>query len=243
MSSIGKYALESDGGEQSKDVADLELSLYYAHLNISHTLKIRSKFSSPDDSVKKPTSAVEGRIKESMRISANMPMLSRQGFTDLGAIEYLRDPSKGHEYLKSIIKKYNIWTELGDIPRSALPESSIPKTLLAEKMEAEPENVVAKVLLAEKLVQEEEKLKESDSQGGYESEALRASPWLGAELPMKVNGGAKKVDALMNMESFDEGSAASTVGTENEENEDNVNDRDGVMSRRNGNAIQILESQ
>lgn len=110
-------------------------------------------------------------------------------------------------------------------------------------MEAEPENVVAKVLLAEKLVQEEEKLKESDSQGGYESEALRASPWLGAELPMKVNGGAKKVDALMNMESFDEGSAASTVGTENEENEDNVNDRDGVMSRRNGNAIQILESQ
>lgn len=182
-------------------MADLELGLYYADLNISHTLKIRPRISSAKSSMDEPHSAVEERIKESLRFSANMPMLSRQGFIDLGAIEYLRDPSKGHKYLKLVAAKYSIWTELGEVPRSVLPESSISKNLLARKMESEPENFIPKVLLVEKLVREEEKEIESDNQNGYASEELNAST---PPLPMKVKGGEAKVEALMGKEIFGE---------------------------------------
>jgi hypothetical protein len=197
----GKYAFESDGGEQSRDVADLELGLYYADLNISHTLKVRPKYSPLNSSIDEPSSAVEERIKDSLRFSANMPMLSRQGFIDLGAIEYLRDPSKGYIYLKAVVAKYSVWTDLGEIPRNVLPESSISKSLLANKMEAEPENTIPKVLLAEELVREEEKEIESDNQNGYVSEELNALP---PSLPMRVKGGEAKVEALLKNEKFDE---------------------------------------
>lgn len=140
-------------------------------------------------------------------------MLSRQGFLDLGAIEYLRDPSRGHEYIKSISRTFGIWTELGNIPRTILPEASIPKHLLAKKLESEPGNAIPKVLLAEKLVQEEEKTKEMDGKGGYESEELRAgsrgpSPSM---QPPRINpvltqmkGGEAKVESLVKEEKFQE---------------------------------------
>lgn len=199
---IGRYAYESDGGEQSKDVADLELGLYYADLNISHTLMIRPKDSTPKHSLDEPSSAVEERIKDSLRFSANMPMLSRQGFIDLGAIEYLREPTKGHKYLILVITKYGIWTELGDMPRSVLPEVSISKEILADKMDSEPEDTVSTVLLAEKLVKEEEQEIESESQDGFVSEELSASS--SPTLPMRVRGGEAKIAALTKKESFDE---------------------------------------
>jgi hypothetical protein len=72
--------------------------------------------------MEEPTSAVEERIKGSMRFGANMPMLSRQGFIDLGAKEYLRDLEVGYMYLGRVIERYGVWSELGSMPRSVLPE-------------------------------------------------------------------------------------------------------------------------
>jgi hypothetical protein len=135
-----------------------------------------------------------------MRFSANMPMLSRQGFIDLGTIEYLRDPAKGYTYIKIVVETYKIWTELGEVPRSVLPMSSIPKALLAEKMGSEPENTIPQVLLVEKLVQEEDDEIESDYQDGYASEELKATP---PALPARVKGGSGKVEALMEKRTFD----------------------------------------
>jgi hypothetical protein len=54
-------------------------------------------------------------------LEANMPMLSRQGFIDLGKREYLRNSDVGYTYLKRVVSEYEIWGELGEIPRSALP--------------------------------------------------------------------------------------------------------------------------
>ena len=42
---------------------------------------------------------MEGIIKRSMRFGANMPMLSRHGFIDLGTVEFLQDPEVGFAYL------------------------------------------------------------------------------------------------------------------------------------------------
>ena len=67
-----------------------------------------------------------------MRFNANMPMISRQGFMDVCAIEYLRDPDSAHEYLRKAVGEYGVWKELGDMPRSVLPEKSIPKILRKE---------------------------------------------------------------------------------------------------------------
>jgi hypothetical protein len=138
----GKQAFETGSGDLRRlEVADLELGLYFSDLNISHTLVIRPKISSPyspsaddnDPPPPTPTSAVEERIKESMRFSANMPMLSRQGFIDLSALEYLRDPEAGYGHLKRGVEVLGIWKELGiPMPRSVLPEMSIPKVLRNE---------------------------------------------------------------------------------------------------------------
>jgi hypothetical protein len=110
-------------GDASFDVADLELGLYFSDLDISHTLATRHKpsLSHDQDNMEEPTSAVEERIKESMRFGANMPMLSRQGFIDLGKRDYLRDPDVGYEYLKRVVGEYEIWGELGEVPRNMLP--------------------------------------------------------------------------------------------------------------------------
>jgi len=64
-----------------------------------------------------------------MRFNANMPMISRQGFIDVCAIEYLKDPSSAHEYLRKAVGEYGVWKELVEMPRDVLPEKSIPKVL------------------------------------------------------------------------------------------------------------------
>jgi hypothetical protein len=185
---IGKQALETGSGDlRRQEIADLELDLYFSDLNISHTLVIRPKISSPyspsaddhDPPPPTPTSAVEERIKESMRFSANMPMLSRQGFIDLSALEYLRDPEAGHRHLKHGVEVLGIWKELGiPMPRSVLPEMSIPKVLRNELDDVREE-------------------KEGHWTGDEEDEE-RTSP-----IKFKFKGGEAKVGALMKGEEFE----------------------------------------
>ncbi|KAH6723579.1 hypothetical protein BKA61DRAFT_453736, partial [Leptodontidium sp. MPI-SDFR-AT-0119] len=137
-SNIWKQALDREEGEHSKEVADLELSLYFTELIISHTLSVRTR-DSADLLEEEPQSAVEGKIRNSMRFNANMPMISRQGFIDVCAIEYLKDPTKAHEYLGKVVKEYSVWTELGDIPREVLPEKPTPKLLRRDSEKSEVE--------------------------------------------------------------------------------------------------------
>ncbi|KAH7354663.1 hypothetical protein BKA65DRAFT_394945, partial [Rhexocercosporidium sp. MPI-PUGE-AT-0058] len=113
---IWKKALDREESEHSKEVADLELSLYFNDLSISHNLSVRVRDPS-DSSDEEPQSAVEGKIRNSLRFNANMPMISRQGFIDVCAVKYLKDPTKAHGYLGKVVKEYGIWEELGDIPR------------------------------------------------------------------------------------------------------------------------------
>ncbi|KAL2070956.1 hypothetical protein VTL71DRAFT_13982 [Oculimacula yallundae] len=121
---IWKRALDRAEGEHHKEVADLELSINFTDLSISHTLKFRPREAESSD--EDPHSAAEGKIRSSIRFNPNMPMLSRQGFIDVCAIEYLKEPNKGHEYLRKVVKAFGIWEELGDLPREVLPERSIP---------------------------------------------------------------------------------------------------------------------
>jgi hypothetical protein len=185
----GKQALETGSGDlRRQEVADLELGLYFSDLNISHTLVIRPKISSPyspsaddnDPPPPTPTSAVEERIKESMRFSANMPMLSRQGFIDLSALEYLRDPEAGYRHLKHGVEVLGIWKELGiPMPRSVLPEMSIPKVLRNELDDLKEE--------------------EGHWTGDEEEDEERTSP-----IKFRFKGGEAKIGALMKGELFEE---------------------------------------
>ncbi|KAG4436335.1 hypothetical protein IFR05_008188 [Cadophora sp. M221] len=137
-----KQALDREG-EHSKEVADLELSLYFTDLNISHTLSVRTR-DSADFSEEEPQSAVEGKIRNSMRFNSNMPMISRQGFIDLCVVEYLNDPNKAYGYLGRVVKEFGVWKELGDIPREVLPVRATPKLLRRDTEKSEVEILQAK---------------------------------------------------------------------------------------------------
>lgn len=92
---------------------------------------VRPKSTTPEEvegaEMIEPKSPAKERVKESMSFGANMPILSRQGFIDLSAIEYLVSPTKGHEYLQKAIAEYGIWKQLGELPRAMLPDNSLPK--------------------------------------------------------------------------------------------------------------------
>lgn len=158
---------------------------------------------SPKTSLDEPSSAVEDRIKESLRFSANMPMLQRQGFIDLGAIEYLREPTRGHRCLVIVVESYGIWSELGEMPRGVLPSVRFEpseREVVGEKRDVEHEDT-----LPEEVGDEDGQKQESNSQDGFVSEPLSASAL--PVLPMRLKGGKAKVNALMKKESFDEETA------------------------------------
>ncbi|RKF53781.1 hypothetical protein OnM2_102011 [Erysiphe neolycopersici] len=121
---IWKMACSKAAGASNKDVADLELGLYFSERSISHTLTARpievetNKGKSP---VKVSSSDV--KKKRSKNANQNMPLLSRQGFIDLCASEYLKDPSMAYQYLMNALHELRVWRELGDLPRSVLPSS------------------------------------------------------------------------------------------------------------------------
>ncbi|KAF8849512.1 hypothetical protein BDZ45DRAFT_680466 [Acephala macrosclerotiorum] len=182
-----KKTLGSDTTDSSKDMADLELGLYYSENNISHILGVRSKtLTSPTE---EPTSAVERRIRQSISFKPNTPMLSRQGFIDLTTIEYLKDLDLAHEHLGRAVKEYGIWKELGTLPTSLLPNDS-------EGVVKGSQSDTVGVYKIEEVV---EKVLESEEQGKEEEVELPAPV-----LPMRLKCGEAKLEALMKGEGFDE---------------------------------------
>ncbi|MBA7581813.1 hypothetical protein ES708_23724 [subsurface metagenome] len=110
-----------------------------------------------------------------------MPMLSRQGFIDLSALEYFRDPEGGYKHLRHGVEVLGVWKELGiPMPRTVLPEMSIPKVLRNELDDVSEE-------------------KEGHWTGDEEEEEERSSP-----VKFKFKGGESKIGALMKREEFED---------------------------------------
>ncbi|POS82973.1 hypothetical protein EPUL_005984 [Erysiphe pulchra] len=123
---IWKMACTKAAGASNKEVADLELGLYFSERSISHILTTRPielETNKRKSSLK--VSSSEIKKKKSKNVNQNMPLLSRQGFIDLCASEYLKDPSMAYQYLMNALHELKVWRELGDLPRSVLPISPI----------------------------------------------------------------------------------------------------------------------
>jgi len=56
-----------------------------------------------------------------------MPMISRQGFIDVSALEYLGNPDRAYVCVRQAMNEYGIWRELGKMPRQMLPENPFVK--------------------------------------------------------------------------------------------------------------------
>lgn len=188
---IWKNALDSDAGTDHKDVADLELGLYFSDLGISHTLMTRPKEPVSNTSSEPPKSPVAARLRDSMTFSANMPMLSRQGFIDLSAIEYLVNPAQGYAYLKRAVEEYGVWKELGEMPRDCLPDSGMPKISQVDKNQP-------------KIVEQDVTSESAKDVTEVKVEEKEEEPTTNGHLPIKVNGGEKKVEALLSPSGFEE---------------------------------------
>ncbi|TVY84781.1 hypothetical protein LSUE1_G001405 [Lachnellula suecica] len=206
--SKGKRAIEKKGREHP-EVGDLELGIYFSDLGISHTLASRQKLSTPE--VEEPT-AGEEKIKDSMKFGANMPMISRQGFIDLSATEYLIDPTKAHEHLGRAVSIYGTWKGLGPMPRDALPDSSIPKSLQTEKEVLEDQNI------------------RDDKQAELQGSPVSEEP--NNKVPMKLKGGEKKVEALVQKEEFVDVDFSEGKGKGGDEAESGKESRDSKKDKK-----------
>ncbi|KAK6584731.1 hypothetical protein PZA11_002955 [Diplocarpon coronariae] len=237
---IWKCAMAKASGEHRKNLADLELSLYISNLLIYHTLNVRPDPYDPSkspDEVEKPHSAAlgEGPARDSRRFSANMPMISRQCFIDVCAVEYLKDPSKAYGWLRNAVTAYGVWEGLGEMPREVLPETKIPRLL---QTELKTENVEAGSVNPEiKVEKEKEELgaieDTENAAGKIENESMReptetalpvspqtlTSPFTHPVMPLRLKGGEKKVEALMHDEEFDESTAVAAENADSNRRE------------------------
>jgi hypothetical protein len=107
-------------------------------MSISHELRVRLGDDSNDEPGKLQETSQSGEVAIDGNLSYNpkMPMLTRQGFLDLSAIEYLVNPTKALDYLRKAIEEYGIWKELGEMPKSVLPNNSLPKASRFKAKEA-----------------------------------------------------------------------------------------------------------
>ncbi|RAL59120.1 hypothetical protein DID88_006766 [Monilinia fructigena] len=119
---IWQKTLFAEGGVQNQEIADLELGIFYKNHEIQHTLAVRHAAHLPPPS---PSPTAGERIRRSISLGANMPMLSRQGFIDVMGMELLRDPDEGHRRLGGVVRDYEVWKELGE--RKSLLEMSEEK--------------------------------------------------------------------------------------------------------------------
>jgi hypothetical protein len=142
--------------------------------------------------MEEPTSAVEEKIKESMRFGANMPMLSRQGFIDLGKREYLRDPDVGYKYLKRVVREYGIWVELGEIRRNMFPASGVGEEEEEEEEDRPPLPPRGTSLSRMKVDGEEKEVEKLLSGDGWE----QSSPGTISENPVEITYVGQKVTTL-----------------------------------------------
>ncbi|EKD21029.1 uncharacterized protein L3040_004647 [Drepanopeziza brunnea f. sp. 'multigermtubi'] len=190
-----RTALGKSGGEHdSKEVADLELSLYFTDLAVSHRLHVRTRDPSelPDVDLDAPPRSA-AKIRSSMRFSANMPMLDRQGFIAVCAIEYLRDPTGAQARLQAAVDAYGIWPELGPVPREILPaEAAPPRDVREGEKEKDGEGESGEKEEVEEVVEEEEKEEEATG-----SEMGAGHSPLPPITSLNLKGGEKKIEALL----------------------------------------------
>ncbi|QSZ32881.1 hypothetical protein DSL72_002462 [Monilinia vaccinii-corymbosi] len=119
---IWQKTLLTEGANQNQEIADLELGIFYKNHEIQHTLAVRHSVNLPPLS---PSPTAGERIRRSISLGANMPMLSRQGFIDVMAMELLRDPDEGHRRLGGVVRDYEVWRGLGEVPRRCFLEGKV----------------------------------------------------------------------------------------------------------------------
>ncbi|KAA8564712.1 hypothetical protein MFRU_013g02270 [Monilinia fructicola] len=119
---IWQKTLFAEGGVLNQEIADLELGIFYKNHEIQHTLAVRHAAHLPPPS---PSPTAGERIRRSISLGANMPMLSRQGFIDVMGMELLRDPDEGHRRLGGVVRDYEVWRELGEVPRKCFLEGKV----------------------------------------------------------------------------------------------------------------------
>ncbi|TQS35764.1 hypothetical protein Golomagni_03805 [Golovinomyces magnicellulatus] len=169
-----KMAFTKAAGASSKDIADLELGLYFSQHSISHILIAR-----PTEPIE--TKAYSKKLSNSA-ISENMPLLSRQGFIDICAHDYLKDPSLAYQYLINVLQELKVWKELGDLPRSTLPRSpriqNSPCQLETEEVPLEAPNIKCEneVTLTTPKTDYEEAVSFATPKTDYEDVASLATP-------------------------------------------------------------------
>ena len=119
-------------GYNPQDFADYSLREVYINLSTDHVMAprppsapntdIRNSFSSLRNMVSPVMSKIMDSIPTGNSISGNqMPLLTRRGFIDIIASDFLYYPNAGFGCLTKAARHYQIWPELGDIPRNVMP--------------------------------------------------------------------------------------------------------------------------
>ncbi|ESZ94336.1 hypothetical protein SBOR_5280 [Sclerotinia borealis F-4128] len=119
---IWQKTLFIEGGIQNQEIADLELGIFFKNHEIAHTLSTRHSSNLPPPS---PSPTAGERIRRSISLGANMPMLSKQGFIDVMGMELVGDPEEGWRRLRGVVQDYGVWRGLGDVPRECFLEGPV----------------------------------------------------------------------------------------------------------------------
>ncbi|KAM3077428.1 hypothetical protein ACMFMG_006773 [Clarireedia jacksonii] len=169
----------SEGGIQNQEIADLELGIYYTSNEIPHVHHVRQKpdlslaTDESEDGASRNSSEAGKRIRRSICLGANMPMLTPQGFADVNAMMLLEKPDEGCKRLRELLRAYGIWKELGEFPRYCLPaKASIygkRKSLL--EMSLEKEMIEAEIIagLEREVIEEMGGTEDEESEGSLKS--------------------------------------------------------------------------
>lgn len=124
----GKTNLQPNPPNRPEDRADAALRQYFELLNLGYILRPRPRtagdgFIEVADAFSNLFSSKSKATKSKPIVTgATMPCMTRKGFLDLMALEILLDPGKGWIYLKSGMRRFNIWPEYDEMPRQVLPE-------------------------------------------------------------------------------------------------------------------------
>ncbi|KAJ7023496.1 hypothetical protein C8F04DRAFT_180102 [Mycena alexandri] len=122
-------------GKTKEEVADAALKRAYDLFGIQHILRPRVREpASPPPDVKAQLKSFGTSFARAVTPSATggmMPLLTRQGFIKITAIEALCDPARHWSGLAHIVKMYALvevraW---GELPRGVLPEQADPRML------------------------------------------------------------------------------------------------------------------
>jgi hypothetical protein len=126
-------------GYTREDLADYELKQAYINFSIDHQLSPRRP-TAPNTDLKNWAAGLPGLIGSLVPTTLQplsgglMPMLTRQGFIDICTVEFLYDPNRGWAYAKAASRRYAIWREWGEVPRSVLPEVAPPELVNRAKL-------------------------------------------------------------------------------------------------------------